>query len=245
MSLRDLTKAGVDISENISTIPQIRFPIRWIRKARYSVADDWTSFQLNGIGTEFRTQEFSEWEAAHSLFRDERAALRDILSEIRSDDCVWDIGANIGVFTCFSGESAEQVLSFEPNNDILPLLKANVNHNDTPAELVPIAIGDTGGSGTVRTDTRFSEPTLNSNIRTADTIADEYAEPDILKIDVEGFENNVLRGAERTLEECRVVYIETHPQYGTDVTETISRVEDKGFKLTWLRPNFLKAHKKT
>ena len=127
---------------------------------------------------------------------------------------VFDVGANQGEYSeIFAGEGA-RVVSIEPNTAYSDRLKALSRTND----LQPVfsAIGDEPGEAVLNVcstpgfstlvdrhaDWIESSPdytqvqwtTLTVPVTTLDALASEYGEPEYVKIDVEGFEINVLRG---------------------------------------------------
>jgi hypothetical protein len=51
---------------------------------------------------------------------------------------------------------------------------------------------------------------------TIDSLSREYGAPDVLFIDVEGYEVNVLGGASKTLESTPDVYVEVHVNWGLE-----------------------------
>lgn len=130
---------------------------------------------------------------------------------------VLDVGANAGYFavvTADAGGPDSKVVAFEPNPQIRELLERTVTLNSQAAiTIVAAACGDTSGS----VDLHLSPDPRNSGLSTVlDTLdeavritvpllrLDEYCaergiEADLIKIDVEGAEEMVLRGAEGLL----------------------------------------------
>ncbi|WP_397400051.1 FkbM family methyltransferase [Phenylobacterium sp.] len=127
---------------------------------------------------------------------------------------VFDVGANQGEYSeIFAGEGA-RVVSIEPNTAYADRLKALARTND----LQPVfsAIGDAPGEAVLNVCStpgfstlvdrhadwietspdykQVSWTTLTVPVTTLDLLASEYGEPEYVKIDVEGFEINVLRG---------------------------------------------------
>ena len=128
---------------------------------------------------------------------------------------VFDVGANQGEYSeIFAGEGA-RVLSIEPNTayadrlnalsktvDLQPVFKAI---GDEPGEAV-LNVCSTPGFSTLvdrHADWIENSPdykevrwthTLTVPVTTMDLLAAEFGEPEYVKIDVEGFEINVLRG---------------------------------------------------
>jgi FkbM family methyltransferase len=143
---------------------------------------------------------------------------------------VVDVGANRGQFTLFCRDEFLQatVISFEP----LPAAAAKfrrVFSGDDKVKLYETALGATAGEslmritadddassllavGAVQTDL-FGTREVSQRIvpvRRLDQILspEQIAAPALLKIDVQGFEVEVLRGAEGLLSAFEVVYVE-------------------------------------
>jgi|694.fasta_scaffold03438_22 FkbM family methyltransferase len=144
---------------------------------------------------------------------------------LNEDDIVFDIGANIGIYSVLISRnlsSAGKVICFEPapnNFDFLIRnLKANNCDNAKP-EMLAL------GSEVKKVKFYLSEESIGShsvigkgkNIIEADqTTIDVWCEqnslyPDVMKIDVEGYESHVLRGAKETMKKVRYFMMEYIP----------------------------------
>lgn len=66
-------------------------------------------------------------------------------------DVVVDVGANLGLFSLWAHEQAPgiRIVSVEPNPDVLPYLRANLELNDVRAQVVPAAVTDRVGKTTL------------------------------------------------------------------------------------------------
>jgi FkbM family methyltransferase len=69
---------------------------------------------------------------------------------ISPGDIVWDIGANVGLFSFAAAVAAGPdgyVLAFEPDMQLVALLHRSirVNHRNAPVEVVPAAVADDQG----------------------------------------------------------------------------------------------------
>jgi FkbM family methyltransferase len=116
-----------------------------------------------------------------------------------------DIGANIGITAAILSQRFSKVFAFEPGPGVFAALKANVETNDL-SNVTPINAAVSNIPGTVR----FAENSAYGHISsegvavTAVTV-DDFADlnslhrVDLMKIDVEGFEKDVLIGAEKTI----------------------------------------------
>lgn len=155
---------------------------------------------------------------------------RTMLSEVRSGDCVWDVGANVGLYSSQLSERVGpggKVYAFEPSPVNFPRLKAAVG-SCSNVTLLPVALGDHEGSAVF--EQGVDSVGATSRVVTEKTArAGEYidvelcsgdylvafksvAAPNVIKIDTEGFEFDVLRGLSKTLQcrSLRVLCIEIH-----------------------------------
>ena len=132
----------------------------------------------------------------------------------RPGDLVFDIGANIGDITRVFLEMGCRVVAVEPQAEI-------AEHIPAEAEIVVAAVGATAGMGTLhavaanpalssmRHDIAETALTFNGSwtsvergveVVTMDQLIEEYGVPVFAKIDVEGFELEVLNGLSRPLQ---------------------------------------------
>ena len=141
-----------------------------------------------------------------------------------SSEVILDIGANIGCTAILFGDMARQVHAFEPSPStygyLLQNLQANgtgnvVTHNfglGVEAATTTITFAPNNRSGGFVSDLTQADANHVSeqiDIRTVDEVVPglSLAALDFIKIDVEGFEGHVLRGARATLERFRPVVV--------------------------------------
>ena len=120
---------------------------------------------------------------------------------------VVDVGANIGATVLLFSKLAGSVIAFEPSPKALKLLNLNVPAN---AIVYPVALSDFEGSAVFEERdsldlSSFSDQGITVPVRTLDSFG---LQPDLIKIDVEGFEPQVLRGATETLKYRPIVIFE-------------------------------------
>ena len=123
---------------------------------------------------------------------------------LRSSEVVFDIGANMGAFSCLAGLAvgeAGRVYAFEPLQKYASVLKANITLNGLRnVTVVEKALGDS--PATVRMEgITIVDGTGNIPVTTIDAFVREQGieRIDFLKMDVEGFERKVLLGGKESL----------------------------------------------
>lgn len=137
-------------------------------------------------------------------------------------ELVVDVGAHIGTYTLRAGKAGADVIAFEPNPDSYRLLCANVKLNDLGrVSCRNVALGSEAGVAQLNVPDVYlgrawtsdeAHGSTGISVRVA-RLDDEVASPrdrpvDWLKIDVEGSELQVLKGATETLRRTKQVIIE-------------------------------------
>ncbi len=147
----------------------------------------------------------------------EQSMLTEIGPLLPENPTVVDVGANIGNHSLFFAKViGAQVISFEPNPDAFTILEASValNQLNDQVELHQIAVGAAEGLGEIN---KVSEINLGMaqvvashegsiQIQSLDEVLGTR-HVDLIKIDVEGMECEVLKGAGQVLERCKPVVI--------------------------------------
>lgn len=158
---------------------------------------------------------------------------------VSSGDFVVDAGANIGAHTLYFAQKGCTVLAFEPQRMVHQLLCANMATNsiktaycfnsalaDEPGvlfvpELDPYANINWGGLSIENHEGGYGVPV---------EVIDAYGVPScrLIKIDVEGMEEKVLRGAAKTIEAHRpVLYVENDRKEKSE--SLVKYIEDLGY----------------
>uniref|UniRef100_A0A7C4NZN3 FkbM family methyltransferase n=1 Tax=Thermodesulfobacterium geofontis TaxID=1295609 RepID=A0A7C4NZN3_9BACT len=132
---------------------------------------------------------------------------------------VIDCGANIGFYTLRVAPRVKKVISIEPNpynyEMLLLNLKINRIRNVVPLNLAiydkrcSIRIYGEGPTSTIFKP-KYSEKYVNVRAIPLDDITKRLKSIDLLKIDVEGAEVEVLKGATSTLRKTRNIILEVH-----------------------------------
>ena len=155
-----------------------------------------------------------------------------LLHFLRRDDLFVDVGANIGSYTVLAaGHVGASVISVEPVPKTFEHLRNNIAINQVANKVMVynLALGNEKGqisfTSTLDTMNHVATATETNTIEvpvdTLDAIMEKEKEPALLKIDVEGFETNVLKGANQTLgkKHLKAIIIELNgsgAKYGYD-----------------------------
>ncbi len=141
---------------------------------------------------------------------------------ISKEDIIFDIGANMGIIANWFAHRSKQVYAFEPHPDNISTIKSQKKlRNINNLTLYDIALGDKeskmqlhvkGFHGHHSLGDVDNSPTIGKievNVRKLDDVFGELniAKIHFMKIDVEGFEADVLNGASKLLNDKKINYI--------------------------------------
>jgi FkbM family methyltransferase len=135
---------------------------------------------------------------------------------VRKDMTVWDIGANVGLFSFAAASLGARVLAVEADPWMADLLRRSAQLNGLLVTVLPVAVSDTFGISKlhVSKDGRASnslsgdgdaQPVVTIAL---DWLLGRFAVPDLVKIDVEGLEAAVLSGAPQVLQHRPAIFCE-------------------------------------
>lgn len=156
---------------------------------------------------------------------DQRQELSQFAESCSPTMRLFDIGAHFGIFSLVAASKGASVVAVEPSSLALPVLRSQMRLNpcgsrvtvlpyaasDTESNIGMLANGPFGGGYFMVDESREAGELESVHATTVDNIAQQFGSPTHLKIDVEGYELNVLKGAERTLQETRpVIFLELH-----------------------------------
>lgn len=162
---------------------------------------------------------------------------------IRPGATVWDIGANVGLFTFAAAAAAGptgRVLAVEPDSWLVGLLRRSAADNQALAavDILPAAVNDTVGVGRLHIARRNRSTNYLAGHGTSqaggcrdvhlvptvtlDWLAEHFPLPDVLKIDVEAAEVAVLAGASRVLAARPVIICEVAQANGPQVRDLLA-----------------------
>ena len=197
--------------------------------------------------------------------RNEEEPVLKIISNLKKDQIYIDIGAHIGRYTLIAAEKVGpkgRVVAIEPATDNYRLLSKNIELNKLDnVHIWNIAIAANDGEALLSTG---DDPATNSlygdwlkminsksdnqqrvKIKKLDAIIENEGLTlvDLVKIDVEGAELEVLKGAERSLEKgiIKAVLCEVHEPI-VKMSDVINSLKEKGFRIDLLGNNEIYAY---
>jgi FkbM family methyltransferase len=188
---------------------------------------------------------------------------------IQPGDLCFDVGANLGDRTAIFLELGARVVAVEPQRRCRQQLQRRFRR-ETRFVLVPKALGDRPGEAvmnvaeadtisslspewihSVRASGRFAGYTWNKTetvaVTTLDALIAEFGPPVFCKIDVEGYEFQVLQGLNRGL---AMISFEFTPEYLEPAISSIRRLAQlgpvafnysEGESMQWQQPEWLGA----
>ena len=185
-------------------------------------------------------------------------------ASIRPGDTVWDVGANVGYYAPQFAEwvgSDGKVIAVEPSPSSLPDLRAAVEgianvvieeialSNETgEAEFFLSTEGASPNEGLSKVGSATAMVGHKVKVLRGEELADRHA-PNVVKVDVEGFELEVIEGMGVALNapELRTIAIEVHFQTINrrgiaDAPKRLTKLlKEAGFSLRWTDPSHLVA----
>lgn len=183
-----------------------------------------------------------------------------LLHFLDKNDTFVDVGANVGVFSVLaSGVSGAKSIAIEPNDKNIELLKQNIGINSLQnnINIIKCVVGNqvgevsfTKGLDSINRVKRDEDTSLETELIKEETLDNLLKDniPSFIKIDVEGFELNVLKGAKNILQEpnLKILIIETNglsSKYQLNEDEIFRIIENYGFSLYSYSPFERKLNK--
>ena len=174
---------------------------------------------------------------------DERYIVTKLREIIKPGDICWDIGANIGFYTCLLAAQVGdngRVVAFEPASRTYGYLKENVSLNQfTNVTVVNKGLSDRqeqrhlyyaeAGLAEGTASLKYADGRAASErvtLDTIDTLFRELSAPNFVKIDVEGYQLEVLKGGEYYLKTHAPLLIAELKDVGETNREAFKEIED-------------------
>jgi FkbM family methyltransferase len=213
-------------------------------------------YERHGLRIRAESKYERSWRAKSS--RREPWTVAWLENETRAGDAIYDIGANVGVFSLIGAALLREdglVVAFEPGYSSYARLCENIALNGLSSMIVPVPLALSSASGLQSFTYRSPDPGQSRHVFSADawtpgassghkrytqpmvsaTLDDVVSllrlpTPNLVKLDVDGAEVHVLQGGRQTLTEpaCRSVFVEIDETLSADV---VSLIESYGFRL--------------
>ena len=174
----------------------------------------------------------------------EKGILSLLEKYLKKGDCFIDVGANIGLMTIFAAKQVGpngKVIAFEAHPETAKILEFNLNLNSiTNVESCIYALGSEntqtviydnwqvnrgGASLVISEENSVSYPI---EVKTLDECIDSALIPKVIKIDVEGFELEVLKGAKKTIQKIQpilIIELSSHRDNKYEISELMDYIE--------------------
>jgi len=194
------------------------------------------------------------------MYDAEKEFLTDIINDLNEDDVFFDVGANLGIFSCFATSAITQghIVAFEPYPPNIRQLKRNLSYNaaESDYDILDVALSDSHGSinftspdddpGNQTGNISPTGESIEVEAITGDELVDDgsVSSPTVVKIDVEGAEPLVIDGLEDSLNNssCRLLYCEIHlpteyrpsvETYGESRESILRKISELGFDIVY------------
>jgi FkbM family methyltransferase len=191
--------------------------------------------------------------------------IRIVSGRLRPGDSAYDVGSSNGLWTVFLAKAVGergQVVAFEPNRVSYHKLKANLKLNGlSNVRCFETALGELDGEGTLfwgewEARSSMTMPPGRAElghevvmVRQGDRLRESEGlpVPKVVKIDVEGFEYDVLKGLRQTLADpvCELICCEIHPTFlppGIIPETVVLFLRSLGFTKVTLLPGAAQLH---
>ena len=220
---------------------------RWLLTLRQPMVRD-IEITVGTSAYRFRCETVREFNRCLKLFSKEPGTFAWITTEVKRGQVVYDIGANIGVYTILAARQAGpngKVYAFEPHAANFTRLIDNVIRNNLQDAVIPCSVALDAEAGfshfnydSANAGTSNSQFSANSGaamqppgseiaeLKYATTIdqlmeAGRIASPHHIKIDVDGNEHRILQGMARLLGSSAApltIQVELNEPHTADIT---------------------------
>jgi len=173
-------------------------------------------------------------------------ATKHFLQILNKNDVVLDIGANLGYFVVQEAIKVKKVYAVEPCKESFNLLKKNCEINNlNNIDFFNLAFGNNSNIIDFHVYSKLNLSSVNdlvdvygksviekvNMVKGKDFVRVVKNKPNVLRMDVEGFELNILKGFEKEFSLINKIFIEVHFVYlGLNKTrELLNLLIDNGF----------------
>jgi FkbM family methyltransferase len=209
----------------------------------------------NGVQLSFSTPNALNQYRADTFSTKEPETL-EWIDRIPTGSVLWDIGANVGLYSCYSARHRGcRVFAFEPSVFNLELLARNIFLNGLAEQItiVPLPLSDAlaasklnmtstewggalstfgqdyGHDGEVMRKV-FEFPTIGlSMVDAVERL--NIPQPDYIKMDVDGIEHLILKGGHQVLRNVKGILIEINDKFTVQADDASRYLLEAGFSL--------------
>lgn len=222
-------------------IIQIFLKVKYFRRIAELVSEnlleEYLSIKHDGVVLKFSSpNNLSRWRI--KTFSKKEPETLDWINNFRSNSVFWDIGANIGIYSCYAAKKKScKVYAFEPSVFNLDLLAKNIWINKLTEKVVifPLPLNDKtienklkmtnlnpgGSQSTFEKDYGHDGSALNEifSFSTLGISIDDVCNffkiktPNYIKIDVDGIEHLIIKGGLNTLKNAESVLVEVNEEF--------------------------------
>jgi FkbM family methyltransferase len=179
----------------------------------------------------------------------EEIQLQLMLSLFEPGNTVVDVGANLGRFTVALAKKAGQLYAFEPQPRMFELLKENIEQNGLENVTAKnMGLGAAFGSAGLppidygaRTDFGGCTLTSGDDVKVATLDSFNLDACHFIKVDVEGMEADVLRGASETIRRHRPILYVENDRLAKSVA-LITLIRELEYEMYWHVPDLFNPH---
>ncbi len=181
---------------------------------------------------------------------DQSAEFNNFVGYCDHSMCLFDIGASYGAFSFVAAHFGGTAVAVDPSPIAARLLglHSRLNGFDKLIRIVEACVGDTIGEAEMLSSGVFSDgyfrmargrsssELTKTRAVTIDHLADQFGPPTHIKIDVEGYEAAVVRGAKRTLTRfAPLLFLELHNEMirseGGDPSCVLDDLAEMGYEI--------------
>lgn len=191
--------------------------------------------KVNGFWVPSNDIHIEEWKSGKP-FTQNKCLLKFIdycVSQQKRFRTVLDVGAWCGTWSKAMEPFAKKVIAFEPDNTHFTCLQRNCTINCDPRQE---AVGSESKNISLTKDdfTQAKRVDKDGTIRMVTLDSFNFTDIDLIKIDVEGYEMEVIKGAQETLKSTQYLMIELNnntKKYGSNNVEVEKYIGSLGFKV--------------
>lgn len=177
------------------------------------------------------------------------------INTFNKDDIFYDVGSNIGLYSCFAANQGIKTYAFEPSVFNTEIIVKNINLNNLQSlvTLIPLSLHNKNLISSFKISdaekgaafSTFAENYTHDgkqiktiiDYKTPGITLDKCIElfgipyPNKIKIDVDGTEHLILQGAENVLKKCNSILIEVNEEFFEQYNEVSKILKKNNFKL--------------